>query len=96
MFDVTGTEGVIHLRPKPEQDIIIHKGDQQQRLNVLYSFAPLVQGKIVGVYKEEVRHFVDCVVTGGKPCVTGEDGLAAVVVAEAIERSLETGMEIIL
>ena len=40
-------------------------------------------------YVEEIRHFVQCVREGTNPCVTGEDGKAAVEFVEACYRSAE-------
>jgi myo-inositol 2-dehydrogenase/D-chiro-inositol 1-dehydrogenase len=42
-------------------------------------------------YEEEVRAFVGCVREGTMPRVTGEDGRWATVLAEAAQRSLDTG-----
>jgi len=39
-------------------------------------------------YRDELRHFVDCVQKGEEPCVTGEDGIAALRLALMAERSV--------
>lgn len=41
--------------------------------------------------KLELRHFVECVIEGRKPLVTGLDGLKALQIAEAVLRSAEEG-----
>ncbi len=45
-------------------------------------------------YRAEVEDFVSKLREGGDPAVTGEDGLRAVTVAEAAERSLRAGREV--
>jgi len=42
-------------------------------------------------YAEEDRLFVDAILTGGKPPVTAQDGLAAVALVDALYRSAQTG-----
>jgi len=41
-------------------------------------------------YKEELRHFIEDVIKGKKPYVSGEDGRGAFVLAEAAQESLKT------
>jgi predicted dehydrogenase len=53
--------------------------------------APVIQGKRVGFAVESIRHFVECVLCDRQPLVTGEDGLAATRVIEAMEQSADTG-----
>jgi len=55
-----------------------------------------VQGSPYGVYKEEVCHFVKCVVEGKKPATQVGDALRAVEVAVAIDRSWKEGKVITL
>jgi myo-inositol 2-dehydrogenase / D-chiro-inositol 1-dehydrogenase len=45
-------------------------------------------------YTRELTHFVECVRTGGQPACTGEDGRAAVAMACAAIRSVETGRSV--
>jgi UDP-N-acetylglucosamine 3-dehydrogenase len=42
-------------------------------------------------YYREIRHFTDCVLTGKQPDITLADAMAAVQVAEAALKSIETG-----
>lgn len=60
--------------------------------DVLYF--PVLHGRAAGVYRDMIDHFIDCVSTGRAPAVGGEDGLAAVRVADAIMRSLAAGAEV--
>jgi predicted dehydrogenase len=48
-------------------------------------------GRAEGFYLEGIRHFVDCLVDGRDPDVTGEDGLAVTKVIAAIRESIATG-----
>jgi len=52
--------------------------------------APIVHGKPLGFAVESIRHFVDCVIADREPLVTGEDGLAATRVIQAMERSADS------
>ena len=40
---------------------------------------------------EEDRHFLDCVVSGRRPCTDGREGLAVLKVLDACQRSLDSG-----
>jgi len=48
-------------------------------------------GREVGFFHEPLIHFVDCVADDRQPACTGEDGLVAVEVIEAVHESIETG-----
>ena len=47
-------------------------------------------------YLAEWRHFLDCIVSGAAPAVSGEDGLAALRIIEAAELSSATGNAVAL
>ncbi len=47
-------------------------------------------------YREEIMHFVSCVKNGETPFVTGEDGLATLVVVDAARKSSEGGNVVFL
>jgi myo-inositol 2-dehydrogenase/D-chiro-inositol 1-dehydrogenase len=42
-------------------------------------------------YREESRHFIDCVIRDRPPAITGEDGLAALRISHALLRSSREG-----
>ena len=42
---------------------------------------------VTGALERELRHVITCVATGRQPLVSGEDGLAAVRIALAVEES---------
>jgi scyllo-inositol 2-dehydrogenase (NAD+) len=58
------------------------------------SAAAELYGKPVGFAMAAIQHFVDCVVNGQTPLVTGEDGLAAARVLAAAEQSAQTGLPV--
>ena len=45
-------------------------------------------------YRREIAHFVDCLITGSAPLVTGTDGLEALVLAEAAGESLRSERQV--
>jgi predicted dehydrogenase len=92
LFEVVGTSGRLQVDPG-ETGIAIYRGPDVAYPGWASPRQPLVYGKITGAYREELAHFLECVATRGKPAVTGEDGLAAVIVADAIDRSLSAGGE---
>ena len=46
------------------------------------------------LYRAELAHFLSCVETGARPCVTGEDGRAALALALAAKRAAATGQSV--
>jgi len=52
--------------------------------------APDRYGKPIGFAVAAIEHFIDCVVSGRQPMVTGEDGLSVARVLAAIEESAKT------
>jgi len=57
---------------------------------------PLVQGQVIGAPRRQTSHFIDCVLTGNRPLVTGEDGLIALKVALAYQESARSGKPVSL
>jgi predicted dehydrogenase len=51
-------------------------------------------GKATGFCTASIEHFIDCIVQNTTPLVTGEDGLAATRVIQAMEESATTGLPI--
>lgn len=85
--DILGTKGLITV------------GDLRDTTTVAYTRETGMTGDIVASWKnlfaeaylEEDRSFVDCILNGRRPIVGGRDGLAAVAVVEAGNRSIMTG-----
>ncbi len=46
------------------------------------------------LYRAELAHFLSCAESGAEPCVTGEDGRAALALALAAKRSAATGQRV--
>lgn len=93
LLDLRGTLGAIEVTPN-EQGLAIFTAGAPVYPALLES--PIVHGRVFGVFPALVAHFADCVLNLHSPLVTGRDGLAAVLVAEAIDRALETGREVTL
>jgi len=51
-------------------------------------------GKALGFCTASIEHFIDCVQHNNTPIVTGEDGLIATQVVQAMEQSANTGLPI--
>ena len=64
----------------------------RQMPNRIYKkFFPMPDG-----FKEEIEHFVDCIIKGETSEATGEDGLEALKVTLAVKKSITTGKPVIL
>ena len=90
-FQVNGTHGTIEVHPVETGLGVFREG------NALYPdtvYMPVVQGRITGVYRDEVDYFVDLVRGTREPFATVDDGLRALAIAAAIERSRAEGREV--
>ncbi len=86
-FEAVGTAGAVYVNGGCESVAIV-----QERLDYPELFyAPQLYGQRVGVLRDELLQFLNCVMRDGQPRVSGEDGKAAVEVACAIQESFETG-----
>lgn len=59
-------------------------------------WAPVVYGSLRGVLQHEVSDFVNCVIEGRDPVITGKDGLAALQAVDAIIESSKTHQPVYL
>ena len=59
-------------------------------------YAPEIGGHYTGILRDEINHFVECVMYDRKPAVSGQDGKQAVAVVCAIAESLKTKQPIYL
>ena len=87
-FEAVGTEGVINLDGR-SRSVEVFESTRASAPETFY--APEVEGTTVGVLRDEISHFVDCIRFDREPAVSGEDGRAAVRVACAIAESTESG-----
>lgn len=92
-FEVRGPGGVIEVTAH-EQGIGIYQEGKSIHPDTVYS--PTLHGRITGVYRDQIAHFIECVATGMEPVVTVEDGFRAVIVADALTRSAAEGRMICL
>jgi len=92
-MELLGGEGAINVNTSHHAAIEKHLGDRIAYEDV-FGVTPTSQGRIGGFALEAIARFVDAVVYDRPVLATGEDGLAAVRVASAIERSAETGQPV--
>jgi predicted dehydrogenase len=88
IFDVRGTKGSAEVSGY-ETGAQVHT-DQTSRSIDTFHRANL-NGVWVGAYRELTLNFCDAILAGRPPLVTGEDGLASTLMADAILRSLASG-----
>ena len=92
-FKIIGTEGMIFV-DSSGRGVAIYTEERGHCPESFY--APSVEGRTVGVLPDEIHHFIECVRTGRKPRVSGEEGKAAVQVACAIAASAAQGAVVYL
>ena len=92
-FQVNGARGTIEIHPVETGLGVFREGSAAYPDTV---YMPLLQGKIAGVYREEVEYFIELVRGVRAPFSTVEDGLKALVVSDAIERSRRGKREVIV
>ena len=86
-LEVVGTKGVLFVESRPTSLRIY--AEKQRMPDTMY--AANVHGRVVGALREQLEHFVHCVSTGAEPLIGGAEGLQAVRMAVAVDRSLATG-----
>ncbi len=87
-LELVGTRGAVYVDIHG-QGLTIVEESRLDRPDTMYG--PVVYGQVTGILKDEIAHFVSCVLEDRKPLITGEMGLDAVRVIVAAHRSLETG-----
>lgn len=90
--EIVGSEGAFFVDGSSHRMLEKHAGGKGLYPDVLV--LPEVRGKQMGFAAESIRHFIDCVVDDMEPSVTGEDGLKATELIEAIERSVASGQRV--
>ena len=88
-FEVVGTKGTARVEALDQGAAVVSEGAELSLPDTLHW--PEVHGRIAGDLRLEVEHFVRCVKGEEEPLVTVEDGLRAVELALAIERSAFEG-----
>ncbi|MCC6454516.1 MAG: Gfo/Idh/MocA family oxidoreductase [Caldilineaceae bacterium] len=96
LFTVRGTTGAVEVTGN-ENGIALYRGDGSSGNRMEYpdiGYAPVIHEQLDGVFRRLFSHFTGVVRGRYSPVVTGRDGLAAVRVAAAIDRSLVERREI--
>ena len=91
-MEVVGTKGTIHIDGY-NTSLRIHS-DTFKMVDTMYNAR--VRGKIIGALREQLVHFVDCVINDREPLISGSDALEAVRMARAVEESLARGNIVLL
>jgi predicted dehydrogenase len=89
-FDAVGTAGAVYVNGTGDSVSVVHERLQHPALY----YAPELYGERVGILRDEIAHFVQCVLHDRQPAVTGEDGKAAVEIACAIQESYRSGVPV--
>jgi len=91
-FEAVGTDGSVYVNGGSEVVAIARaQGVRAQFECPELFYAPEVFGERVGILRDELAHFLRCVLNDSEPIVSGQDGKAAVELACAIQTSYQTG-----
>jgi predicted dehydrogenase len=96
LFTVRGTAGAVEVVGNENGVAVYRAGDNMTGITEYpdTGYTPIIHDQVDGIFRRLLSHFAG-VVRGQFPAVvTGYDGLAALRVAEAIDRSLTEGHEI--
>ena len=92
-FSAIGTKGAVYVDGSG-QAVEVYLQDESSCPDVMY--APEIDGRYTGILRDEISHFIECVMYDKKPAVSGQDGKKAVEVVCAITESLKTQQPIYL
>jgi predicted dehydrogenase len=84
-LDVLGDRGMLSVTGSQSGLTVI--GDERSAWPDTALWPEIGDSGVTGALERELRHVITCVATGHPPLVTGEDGLAAVRIALAVEES---------
>jgi myo-inositol 2-dehydrogenase/D-chiro-inositol 1-dehydrogenase len=87
-LDVNGAQGRVELVGH-ESGVTVMDGDRLSWPDT--QLWPTVHGEVDGALRRETWHFVDVLCGNAVPLVTGNDGLATLRIALAVEQSAESG-----
>ena len=93
-FTVRGTAGMVELLSNQTGVGVYRAGTAPEYPDMGYT--PVIHDQQDGMFRRLLHHFVGVVRNQHPPVLTGSDGLAAIRVAEAIDRSLREGREVVL
>jgi predicted dehydrogenase len=92
-MEIIGTEGVIELDLK-NQGLSVFKADRAEVINTSYFFER-ADGMLTGCLVEQIRSFLNAILTDIPVAVPVSEGLEAVRLAQALFDSAKEGREII-
>ncbi len=84
-LDVLGASGMVSVSGGYGGLTVIDDSREQWPDTMLWP--SIAGGGVTGALERELRHVVGCVASGRRPLVGGEDGLAALRIALAVEES---------
>jgi len=89
VLEVAGSGGTVRHDSRTSNSLTIRKAESQQEGA---RFAEIPQRpEALNPYAKELRHFIECIRTGGQPIVTSRDACRALELALAVMESAETG-----
>lgn len=91
-LEVVGTEGRIAVRAGDSEPLELSGPERSWRPDIAYG--PVVCDQQAGAIRSQLEHFARCILDEQDFIISPEDAKAAVVLAEAIHRSLETAMPV--
>lgn len=91
-MEIVGDEGVIIVGDIRNIDVVT--GNKNKMFTI--QAAPSFLDRFTHAYVKESQHFVDCIIEGKKPAVGVEDGLAAVKIASAVNKSIKLGQPVLV
>lgn len=87
-LEIIGTRGAVYVDMHGQGLTHVEEG-RLERPDTMYG--PTLHGRVTGIIKDEIEHFVACVREDREPLITGEMALEAVRVVDAGHRSLRSG-----
>ena len=85
---VSGTKGMAYIDVF-DQGLKVYTDDEHLIPDTIHW--PVTNNKILGALREELNHFIECIIFDRQPMVTGKDGIESLKVALAIMDPYEKG-----
>jgi predicted dehydrogenase len=92
-LELLGSDGAVYVDSSHHGALTLHTGGRMSYGDVLGA-APTSDLRVGGFVAEAIAQFADAVLYGRPVLATGEDGVAATRVVEAIDRSAKTGQPV--
>jgi predicted dehydrogenase len=91
-MNVVGTHGVVSLDFTPMNIFGVDSSEGWKLPDTRHW--PIINGRLVGAIRNEMDHFLTCVLNGTSPLIEGGDARKSLEVGIAADRSIELGQEI--